>query len=104
MSRVIVVVSGCSALLAQMFLLFSEAKAVLNMGWCPYACACLWSLAACNRGADAEEIAIGDTRSFETKLQSYGLKKLFRHRPRDVVARASGLGDVDETVGYEPEA
>ena len=44
-----------------------------------------------------------ETRDPSSQAQSYGLKKLFRHRPRDVVARATGQGDVDETVGYEPE-
>ena len=60
------------------------------------------SLAARNREADAGEIAIGDTRSFTPKPQSYGLKKLPWHRPLDVVAGATGQGDVDETGCGDP--
>ena len=50
-------------------------------------------------GAGAEENAIGDARSFnQAEAQSYVLKRLLRHRPRDVVAGATGQGDADETI------
>ena len=75
-------------------------KAVMNMGWCSN-CFCesgpaeppsMHSRSRRRRDRDRRHAIL------QAQAKSFGLKKLLWYRPRDVVAGATGQGDVGEII------